>query len=134
MSKSQHSVNGTINVLENPDSVRKKIKRAVTDSDGEIRFDFESKAGVSNLLSILGAAKGDSPEEVAKSFERYGDLKSAAADAVVDLLLPIQERYADLQADPAETRRLLQAGAEKAQEVASRTLTRAQQNCGLLQA
>ncbi len=133
MSKSQHSVNGTINVLESPDSVRKKIKRAVTDSDGEVRFDFESKAGVSNLLSILGAATNTSPEKVADSFETYGDLKTAAADAVVELLAPIQERFADLQADPAETRRLLQVGADKAREVASRTLMRAQQNCGLLE-
>ena len=120
-------------MLESPDSVRKKIKRAVTDSDGEVRFDFESKAGVSNLLSILGAATNTSPEKVADSFERYGDLKTAAADAVVELLTPIQERFADLQADPEETRRLLQIGADKAREVASRTLMRAQQNCGLLE-
>ena len=133
MSKSEHSVNGTINVLENPDSVRKKIKRAVTDSDGEVRFDFEEKAGVSNLLSILGAAKGIPPSEVANSFERYGDLKAATADAVVELLSPIQERFADLQADPAETRRLLQVGADKAREIASATLTRAQHNSGLLE-
>ncbi|MEC8974999.1 MAG: tryptophan--tRNA ligase [Actinomycetota bacterium] len=133
MSKSEHSLNGTISVLESPDSVSKKIKRAVTDSDGEVRFDFEAKAGISNLLSILGAATGTPPEEVAESFERYGDLKTATADAVVELLLPIQTRFAELQADPAETRRLINVGAEKAQEVASQTLDRAKRNCGFLE-
>ncbi len=134
MSKSQDSVNGTINVLEPPDSIRKKIKRAVTDSDGEVRFDFAKKAGVSNLLSILGAATGTDPNKVAESFDRYGDLKTATADAAIELLLPIQQRFAELQADPSETRRLLKVGAEKAQEVASQTLNRAKQNCGLLEA
>ncbi len=133
MSKSEHSVNGTISVLESPDSISKKIKRAVTDSEDEVRFDFETKAGISNLLSILGAATGTPPNEVAGSFQRYGDLKTATADAVVELLLPIQKRFAELQADPEETRRLLNIGAEKAQEVASRTLNRAKQNCGLLE-
>lgn len=133
MSKSEHSLNGTISVLESPDNVSKKIKRAVTDSDGEVRFDFETKAGISNLLSILGAATGTPPEEVAESFERYGDLKTATADAVVELLLPIQTRFAELQADPAETRRLINVGAEKAQEVASQTLDRAKRNCGFLE-
>ena len=70
---------------------------------------------------------------MATSFERYGDLKAATADAVVELLSPIQERFADLQADPAETRRLLQVGADKAREIASATLTRAQHNSGLLE-
>tara|TARA_B100000953_G_scaffold265263_1_gene232842 strand:- start:943 stop:1953 length:1011 start_codon:yes stop_codon:yes gene_type:complete len=134
MSKSQDSVNGTINVLEPPDSIRKKIKRAVTDSDGEVRFDFAKKAGVSNLLSILGAATGTDPNKVAESFDKYGDLKTATADAAIELLLPIQQRFAELQADPSETRRLLKVGAEKAQEVASQTLNRAKQNCGLLEA
>ncbi len=133
MSKSEHSLNGTISVLESPDNVSKKIKRAVTDSDEEVRFDFETKAGISNLLSILGAATGTPPEEVAESFERYGDLKTATADAVVELLLPIQTRFAELQADPAETRRLINVGAEKAQEVASQTLDRAKRNCGFLE-
>ena len=134
MSKSQASVNGTINVLEPPESVQKKIKRAVTDSGDEIIFDFENKPGVSNLLSILGAATGEPPNKIAGSYERYGDLKTATADAVVELLQPIQQRFAELQADPAETKRLLQIGAEKAQEVASKTLSRAKRNCGLLEA
>jgi tryptophanyl-tRNA synthetase len=133
MSKSETSTNGTINVLEPVDNVRKKIKRAVTDSDNEILFDFDKKPGVSNLLSILGASTGQKPSEVAKTYDRYGDLKAATADAVVELLEPIQQRFAELQSDPGETRRLLQLGAEKAQEIASQTLERAKKNSGLLE-
>ncbi|MDG1846171.1 MAG: tryptophan--tRNA ligase [Acidimicrobiales bacterium] len=133
MSKSEISTNGTINVLEPLDTVRKKIKRAVTDSDNEIQFDFDNKPGVSNLLSILSASTGQQPGEVAKTFDRYGDLKAATADAVVELLGPIQQRFAELQSDSEETRRLLQIGAEKAQEVASQTLERAKKNSGLLE-
>jgi tryptophanyl-tRNA synthetase len=133
MSKSEASTNGTINVLEPVDSVRKKIKRAVTDSDNEILFDFENKPGVSNLLSILSAATEQQPDQIAKTFNRYGDLKAATADAVVELLEPIQQRFAELQSDPEETRRLLRIGAEKAREIASQTLKRAKDNSGLLE-
>ena len=73
----------------------------MTDSDGEVRFDPESKPGVSNLLSILGAATDRSPEDLADEYSQYGPLKSDTADAVVELLRPIQERFAALRDDPA---------------------------------
>jgi len=131
MSKSEDSPQGTILLLDPPDVIEKKIKRAVTDSDDEVFFDIENKPGVSNLLSILGAATGKTPQEASKGIDRYGDLKSATSEAVIELLKPVQEKYFDLADDPAETNRLIAKGAEKAREVASATLSRAQENIGL---
>ena len=131
MSKSKDSPQGTILLLDPPDVIEKKVKRAVTDSDDEVFFDIENKPGVSNLLSILGAATGKTPQEASKGIDRYGDLKSATSEAVIELLKPVQEKYFDLADDPAETNRLIAKGAEKAREVASATLSRAQENIGL---
>ena len=131
MSKSEDSPQGTILLLDPPDVIEKKVKRAVTDSDDEVFFDIENKPGVSNLLSILGAATGKTPQEASKGIERYGDLKSATSEAVIELLKPVQKKYFDLADDPAETNRLIAKGAEKAREVASATLSRAQENIGL---
>ena len=132
MSKSEDGAQGTILLLDEPSAIRKKFRRAVTDSDGEVRYDVEAKPGVSNLLSILGAATGRGPVEAAEGIERYGDLKAATAEAVIEMLRPIQARYHDLADDPAETSRLLAVGADKAAEVASATLERARHNIGLL--
>ena len=132
MSKSLDSVKGTVNVLDDPKRVAKKIRSAVTDNDGEVRFDFSEKPGVSNLLSILAAATGGDPASLADDYDQYGQLKVDAADAVVALLEPIQARFAELEADPAETARLLKVGADKAREIAATTLARAKQNVGLL--
>ncbi|MFI5044012.1 MAG: tryptophan--tRNA ligase [Acidimicrobiales bacterium] len=134
MSKSIDSPAGTVLLTEDLGSVAKKFKRAVTDSDGEVRYDVAAKPGVSNLLSILGSATGRTPEEVAEEYSQYGPLKSDTADAVVAVLEPIQARLADLRADPAETTRLLGIGADKAREVASGVLARAVANIGLLPA
>jgi len=131
MSKSEDSPQGTILLLDPPDVIEKKVKRAVTDSDDEVFFDIENKPGVSNLLSILGAATGKTPQAASKGIDRYGDLKSATSEAVIELLKPVQEKYFDLADDPAETNRLIAKGAEKAREVASATLSRAQENIGL---
>jgi tryptophanyl-tRNA synthetase len=132
MSKSADSPQGTVLVLEDLDSVAKKFKRAVTDSDNEVRYDPVTKPGVSNLLSILGACVGRSPEELADEYEQYGPLKSDTAGAVVEVLRPIQERYRELEADPGATAAILEKGAAKASEVANATLTRAKANIGLL--
>ncbi len=132
MSKSAESPQGLILVLEDPASVAKKIKRAVTDTDDEVRFDPVAKPGVSNLLSILGAATDRSPEACAEGYTRYGPLKADTADAVVALLEPIQKRYADLAADPTVTATLLDRGADKARALAAPTLARAKQALGLL--
>ncbi len=132
MSKSEDSPQGTILVLDDLASVAKKIKRAVTDNDDEVRFDPESKPGVSNLLSILGACTGADPSALADEYTRYGDLKSATAEAVVEALRPVQERFAELEADPAGTAAILARGAEKARSVAGPVLERARANLGLL--
>lgn len=132
MSKSEDSPQGTILVLEDLDAVAKKIKRAVTDTETDVRFDPEAKPGVSNLLSILSACTGDDPHTIAERFERYGDLKSACAEAVVETLRPIQQRFADLSADPAGTAAILASGAEKARSIAGPVLERARANLGLL--
>ena len=132
MSKSDDGAQGTILLLDDPAAIEKKFKRAVTDSGDEVWYDPVDKPGVSNLLSILGAATGRSPEAAADGLERYGDLKAATAEAVVELLRPVQARYHELAADPAETSRLLEMGADKAREVAAATFDRVRSNLGLL--
>ena len=131
MSKSTDSA-GTVNILDDLKTVEKRIKRAVTDSDSTVSYDPQGKAGVSNLLSILGAATGQAPTALAERYDQYGPLKTDTAAAVVELLRPIQERYAELADDPAETRRLLRLGADKARAVASATYERARTSVGLL--
>ena len=119
-------------VLDDPKAIEKKIKRAVTDTDNEVRFDIADKPGVSNLLSILGAATGRDPEALADEYDMYGPLKADTAEAVVEALRPVQERYAELVEDPGATTDLLRTGADKARTIASATLGRAQRAVGLL--
>ena len=132
MSKSEESPQGTILVLEEPKSVERKIKRAVTDTETEVRYDPAEKPGVANLLELLGAATGRDPAVLAAKYTQYGPLEADTADAVVALLEPIQARYAELMADPAGTAAVLAKGAAKAQSAAAATLARAQQHIGLL--
>lgn len=132
MSKSEDSPQGSISLLDDEKTIEKKIKRAVTDSDGEILFDLEKKPGVSNLLSILGAATGQNPQNAVAGLSNYGELKGATAEAVIEMLRPIQSKYYELANDPEETGRLLALGADKAREVASATLDRARNNLGLI--
>jgi tryptophanyl-tRNA synthetase len=119
-------------VLDPPDVVERKIKRAVTDTETEVRFDREKKPGVSNLLTLLSIGTGRTIDELVGEYTQYGPLKTDAAAAVVETLRPIRERYADLSADPGEVARVLTAGAEKAQAVACNTLARAKEAMGLL--
>ena len=132
MSKSADSNLGTVGIFEDGWSIAKKFKRAVTDSSSEVRFDFETKPGVSNLLSILGAATEKDPEELAEEYTQYGPLKADAAEAVVDVLKPVQLRRSELLADPAELDRIIARGAEKASEVAAVTVRRAKEAMGFL--
>ncbi len=132
MSKSADTDSGTILLLDDMKKIEKKIKRAVTDTDGEVRFDVAEKPGVSNLLSILGAVTDQDPTELASGFEQYGPLKAATAEAIIERIRPIQERFREFEADPAETERLLAIGAEKAQQKAAEVLARAKNNLGLL--
>jgi tryptophanyl-tRNA synthetase len=132
MSKSVESPQGTILVLDDPEDIERKIKRAVTDAGDDVRFDPETKPGVSNLLSVLGAATGRDPVALADEYSMYGPLKADTAEAVVEMLRPVQERYAELTADPDGTTAVLRAGAAKARSIASVTLDRASRAVGLL--
>jgi tryptophanyl-tRNA synthetase len=132
MSSSFASDTGTIWVLESPKSIEKKIKRAVTDLDSEVRFDPQNKPGVSNLLSILAAATGEAdPSVLASKYTQYGPLKTDTAAALIEYLRPTQERFAALSADPGEVDRILADGAQRAQSIASVTLERAFKAIGL---
>ncbi len=132
MSKSLESPQGTIYVLDDLKAIEKKVKRAVTDTESEVRYDVAAKPGVSNLLSILAACTGRTPEEAAAGYTQYGPLKADTAEAVVETLRPIQERYRELAADTAETARLLAIGADKARSIAADVLDRARNAIGLL--
>ncbi len=134
MSKSGDDDSGVIYLLDDPAKIEKKFKRAVTDSETEVTFDRERKPGVSNLLEILAAATGTTPQKAAEIYTRYGDLKAASAQAVIAMLEPIQTRYFELLNDQGELMRLLHKGNARAKEVASTTLSRAQKAIGFLSA
>ncbi len=131
MSKSNDGP-GTVRLMEDLKSVEKKIKRAVTDADAEVRYDPEHKPGVSNLLEIFSAATGKSPNDLAAQYSQYGPLKADTAAAVIEALTPIQARYKELEADPGQTLALMKIGADRARGIAEATLNRAKQNIGLL--
>jgi tryptophanyl-tRNA synthetase len=124
MSTTGGTAQGTVLLLDDPDTIRKKFKTAVTDSGREVAYDPAGKPGVSNLVEILAVASDRPIPEVAAAYDGrgYGDLKADAADAVVELVRPVQERYAELRADEAELKRLLAMGAGKAREVSAPTL------------
>ena len=132
MSKSVSSPQGTVLIADDPKDIEKKIKRAVTDTETEVRYDPEAKPGVSNLLSILSACTGEAPDALAGRYQQYGPLKTDTAAAVIEALRPVQERFAELKADEPELRRILASGAEKAEAIAGVTLARAREAIGLL--
>jgi tryptophanyl-tRNA synthetase len=131
MSTTGATPQGTVYVLDEPKAIVKKIRSAVTDSGGEVRR-AEEKPGVTNLIEIMAAVRGVAPEEVEREFDGsgYGAFKSAVADAVVERLAPVRERYADLRADEAELERILAQGAEKARGIAGETMKDVRQAMG----
>ena len=133
MSKSGDGEAGIIYLLDDPAAIIKKFKRAVTDSDNEVEFDRERKPGVSNLLEILAAVTNESPASLATTYTQYGKLKQDTGEAVAEMLRPIQTRYHELMADPAELGKLLALGKERASKVAQATLARAHSAIGLYQ-
>ncbi|MGH8988861.1 MAG: tryptophan--tRNA ligase [Acidimicrobiales bacterium] len=132
MSKSVDSPLGTIAMLEEPAEIERKVRRAVTDTDGEMRYAPDEKPGLANLLSLLAVAMERTPEEVASGYTRYGDLKRDLADALVEMLRPVRERAAELTADPGRVEDALRAGAARAHDIASVTYARAAEAVGLL--
>ncbi len=132
MSKSADSDAGCILMMDDPADIARKFKRAVTDSDNEVRFDPAVKPGVSNLLEIVAVCTGSTPQELADKYTQYGPLKTDAGDAVIELLRPIQGRYNELMTDRGELASLLHKGADKAGDVAAATLDRAYSAIGFL--
>lgn len=133
MSKSADSYLNSIQLLDDPDLILKKFKRAVTDSENNIRYDRENKPGISNLLDIHSAMTGESVESLVKRYRNkgYGHLKIDTAEAVIQELKPLQDRFRDVM-DSGEVQRALARGAERAREVAGETLSRMQQAMGLV--
>jgi len=132
MSKSADSPQGTVLVLDEPEVIVRRFRRAVTDAGTDVVFDPVSRPGVSNLLQILAAATGRSPAALAEGYSQYGPLKADTAEAVVELLRPVRERYVEMRSDPEAVRATLGRGAAKAESVAAVTLARARDAIGLL--
>jgi len=132
MSTSDSTVEGTVYVTDDPAAIEKKFKRAVTDSGSEVRRGPD-KPGVTNLIEILAAVRGVTPEAVEAELAgaRYGDLKGAVAAAVVDYLAPVRERYTALRADTDALERVLAVGAERADAIAAPTLADARERMGV---
>jgi tryptophanyl-tRNA synthetase len=132
MSKSADSPLGTIRLLDSDAEITRKVRKAVTDTDGEMRYDPETKPGLSNLLELLAATTGRTPVDVAAGYERYGDLKNDLAAALCELIRPIRERRVELDNDLPYVHQVLARGAAHAHEVAATTYARAADAIGLL--
>jgi tryptophanyl-tRNA synthetase len=124
MSKSRGAESGTVLMLDPPDTIRKKVKSAVTDSGADVRYDPEQKPGISNLIELMTVVTGDSIPEVEARYDGagYGKFKEDVAEAVVEVLDPIRKRYDEIRSDVAELDRLLALGADKARQAAAPTL------------
>ncbi|MFM8601010.1 MAG: tryptophan--tRNA ligase [Actinomycetota bacterium] len=132
MSKSAATDAGIVYMLDDNAVIEKKFKRAVTDNDGEVRYDRQAKPGVSNLLDILSACTGTPIETLASSYSQYGPLKKDTAEAVISVVEPVRTRYGELMADRGELARLLRIGNDRARAVAAATLARVHSAVGLM--
>jgi tryptophanyl-tRNA synthetase len=132
MSKSDSNKKSFISLLDDPKQIEKKIKSAVTDSEGIVKFDKENKPGVSNLLSIYSILSGRTIEDIEEQYEGkgYGDFKGDLAKVVVDTIVPIQEKYTQLM-ESSELDEILDKGAEKAQYTANKMLAKMENAMGL---
>jgi tryptophanyl-tRNA synthetase len=134
MSKSDENHAATIFLSDPPNEIRKKIKRAVTDSGTDIRYD-ESRPAIANLIELYHVATGASIEAIEREFEGkgYGEFKTALGDALADMLMPIQERYHAIRNDKAALSAILQRGAEEASKRAFKTLRKVYKKVGLVE-
>jgi tryptophanyl-tRNA synthetase len=134
MSTTGGTPQGTVGVLDPPDTIRKKFRSAVTDSGSDVRHDPDAKAGISNLIEILSIMSGDEIPAIEARYDGggYGDFKSDVAEAVVSVLDPIRARYEELRGDETELRRLLEQGAAKAREVSMPTLEQMYERMGFV--
>lgn len=134
MSKSDENENAFISMLDTSDVIMRKFRRAVTDSEAQVRYDEENKPGISNLMNIYAAVTGKSYEEIEQEFDGkgYGDFKKAVGEAVVGTLNPIQERYNDLMKNKDYLQEMMNKGAERAARIANRTLGKVYRKVGLV--
>ncbi len=121
-----------IAILDKPDVIRRKMRRAVTDCDNSVRFDPENKPGVSNLMSIMSALSGKGMDEISAEFDGlgYGKFKDAVADCVVAALEPIQKRYDEISADKTYLQEVLSDGAQRAEAIAHKTMLKVRKKIG----
>jgi tryptophanyl-tRNA synthetase len=133
MGKSTSAQSGVIRLLDPPEAIVRKVKRAVTDAGTDVCYEPDTRPGLANLLEILAACTGSpSPRALAADFSSYGQLKTAVIDAVVATVAPIQIRYAELAADPQHVRKVLRQGADRARPRANATVARAAKAMGML--
>ncbi|MFF3255482.1 tryptophan--tRNA ligase [Actinacidiphila glaucinigra] len=132
MGKSEDTGPGIVYLLDEPEVVRRKVLRAVTDSGRDVEYDPQERPGVANLLEILAACTGRAPQDLAAGYDSYGVLKKDAAEAVVEELRPLRERHAELVADPGYVDGVLREGAERARALARPTVDAAYRAIGLL--
>ncbi|WP_428313144.1 tryptophan--tRNA ligase [Hydrocarboniphaga sp.] len=134
MSKSDEAETNAIYLLDPPDTIVRKLKKAEMDSGNEIRFDIAGKPGVSNLMSILSATSGESFDAIAERYngQGYGKFKQAVADAVVECLAPVQAKYRELRADEEGLRKVLRSGADRASAKADATLKKVHDVLGFI--
>jgi tryptophanyl-tRNA synthetase len=133
MSKSRGAESGTVLLLDPPETIRKKVKSAVTDSGTDVRYDPGEKPGISNLIELLAVIRGTSADEIEREFadSRYGDFKVAVGEAVVEYLRPVRERYTELRGDEAELMRILAQGADSARALAAETVADVRERMGV---
>ena len=133
MSKSDENVNGCVYVLDTPDVIMRKFRRAVTDSDACVRY-AEGKDGVNNLMGIYSCVTGKTYEEIEAEFEGkgYGDFKTAVGEAVIEHLKPIQERFRQYMSDKEYLAKCYNEGAEKAERIARKTLSKVMRKIGFV--
>lgn len=132
MSKSDTDANASITIIDDPDTIIRKFKRAVTDSDAEVRYDVENKPGISNLMTIYGSITGQTMEQIQNEFagKGYGDFKIKVGEAVVEELRPLQARFKELGADKAYIDSIIKKNAETANYLATKTLRKVQKKVG----
>ena len=135
MSKSDTNANAFVLMTDDKDTIVRKFKRAVTDSDGVVRFDAEDKPGVSNLMTIYSTFTGKDLAAIEAEFagKGYGDFKLAVAEVTADALAPVQAEYGRILADKAYVDGVLKSGAERAARLANRTVSKVYRKVGLMQ-
>ena len=133
MSKSDENANASVYLMDDADTVRRKFKRAVTDSEAEVRYDWDNKPGISNLMDIYGATTGKTTDEIEKEFagKGYGDFKMAVGDAVAAMLTPMQTRFEELIKDKEYLDKMIKQNDEKAYYFSQKTLRKVKKKVGL---